>query len=78
MSGKNRKLVYGALVLGALGFGVTQAVASPRSAEASSVCTREQAAECRGTCAQLYGPFARFTCVNNGVYGMSCACSPPA
>jgi hypothetical protein len=65
MNAVNLKLVrgiFGALVVGALGFGATQALASPTQAEVDG-CTEEQAQKCDNLCKSSWGPRAVGDCL---------------
>lgn len=64
------------LMLGVLGFGAAQALASPAEAAARATCTRQQSDQCRAECWALYGRFAQSSCVDNGPFGVSCSCAP--
>lgn len=44
------RIVFGTLVVGALGFGASQAVAEPVPAAATERCTSEMHSDCRGNC----------------------------
>lgn len=77
MQATNHKLVrsaFGALVLGALGFGASQALASPASPAAAAYCTREEAAECSLACMEAAGPDYRGRCTKTSFGTISCQC----
>lgn len=78
MIGRTRVLgrgVFAAALLGALGFGATQALASPATAAARTTCSREQFDQCRAECWAQYGRFAQTTC-SSGPWGVTCSCGP--
>ena len=56
---KIRSGVLAALMLGALGFGATQALASPGEAEKAAACTQQG---CNARCEAQFGPFASGFC----------------
>ncbi|HEU0077961.1 MAG TPA: hypothetical protein VFQ76_09960 [Longimicrobiaceae bacterium] len=65
--------VFNALMLGALGLGATQALASP-AAPAAAYCTREEAAECNWACQEALGPSYRGRCTKTSIGTVSCQC----
>ena len=65
--------VFNALMLGALGFGATQALASP-AAPAAAYCTREEAGECNVACQEALGPSYRGKCTKTSIGTVSCQC----
>jgi hypothetical protein len=78
MKALNLKLVrgtLGALVVGALGFGAAQALASPVQA-AYYGCTEWDAQACTDSCVAAYGPYARGRCTNFGIYDCQCFFGP--
>ncbi len=65
--------VFGALVVGALGFGAAQAVASPATAPHSALsCTMSQRYECRTYCASQGTAFVSCS-VSGGEVNCECA-----
>lgn len=66
---------FGALVVGALGFGATQALASPATTEAAS-CTRQDQAVCLDYCFETYGPGYRARCYKEWTGHVDCECYP--
>ena len=78
MNAVNPKLVrgmFGALVVGALGFGATQALASPVPA-AFDGCSEKQEQACAESCVRSFGPMATSSCVafGDGKGGYLCEC----
>ncbi|MET0396395.1 MAG: hypothetical protein ABW277_06200 [Longimicrobiaceae bacterium] len=57
-------------VAGVLGFGVSQALASPAAADAALVCSTSV---CVNWCQKQYGPYANGQCAPSG---FGCVCSP--
>lgn len=78
MRRSNRKLLRGAfnaLMLGAIGFGASEALASPaEAAPAAGYCTREEAAECTFACQQALGSSYRGRCTKTSIGTVSCQC----
>jgi len=64
---KVRNGLLAASMLGALGFGATQALAAPAAAEEAAACTQQG---CNARCEAQFGPFASGFC-ENGV----CQCA---
>lgn len=64
---KIRNGVLAASMLGALGFGATQALASPAEAEKAAACTQQG---CNARCEAQFGPFAAGFCENG-----ECTCA---
>lgn len=65
--------VFGALVVGVLGFGAAQAVASPATAPQSALfCTMAQRQECRAYCAGQGMAFV--SCSSSGGGEVYCEC----
>lgn len=77
MRRSNRKLLRGAfnaLMLGVLGAGASQALASPAAAPAAGYCTREEAGECNVACQEALGPSYRGRCTKTSIGTVSCQC----
>jgi hypothetical protein len=66
--------VFGALMIGALGFGATQVMAAPAAAESGAYCTREDAAQCTLDCQAALGSGWRGRCTVNSLGQKSCQC----
>jgi hypothetical protein len=76
MKAVNLKLVRGifaTLVVGALGFGATQALASP-TRPAFDGCTEQQEQACVDSCKRSWGPLATGSCVPFGEEYYLCEC----
>ena len=65
--------IFGALVVGALGFGATQALASPAQ-PAFDGCTEQQEQACVDSCKRSWGPLATGSCVPFGEEYYLCEC----
>lgn len=65
---------FGALVVGALGFGATQAAATPGAARDATYCTREDVAECGAACQEALGPGWWGRCTTYSLGQKSCQC----
>lgn len=77
MIGRTRSLgrgVFAAALLGALGFGASQALASPGAAREAAYCTREEAAECNFACQEALGTGWRGRCTKTAYGQVSCQC----
>lgn len=76
MRSPGRKVIQGvfnALALGALGFGATQALASPAAAKAADYCTRQDQSVCWNYCYDNYGEEYRARCYKyNGFIDCEC------
>lgn len=66
--------VLGALVVGAMGFGATQALASPGSTAAAGTCNRDEAGECTANCRETHGTGWVGQCYKNSWGHVSCGC----
>lgn len=66
--------ILGGLVVAALGFGVTQALASPGAQRDAAYCTREDAAACSAECQEALGAGWRGRCTTNSLGQKSCEC----
>lgn len=64
--------ILGALVVGALGFGATQALASPAAA-AREMCTKDERMTCHNYCNSLYGSGWLGECTSTE-WGVDCQC----
>ncbi|HEX2190422.1 MAG TPA: hypothetical protein VHG51_16050 [Longimicrobiaceae bacterium] len=67
--------VFGAMVVGALAFGGTQALASPVQAAVYG-CTQWEEQMCNDSCVYAYGPLAKGRCTNFGMYHCQCSLGP--
>jgi hypothetical protein len=67
--------IFAAALLGALGFGATQAVASPTTpAAARAICSRDEGAACNGACVDEYGWGYRGRCSKDYFGFITCEC----
>jgi hypothetical protein len=66
--------VLGALVVGAMGFGATQALAAPGQAAAAGTCNRDEAGACNASCRETYGTGWVGQCYKNSWGHVSCGC----
>lgn len=73
-TGKVLRGAFNALMLGAIGFGATQVLASPAAASTAAYCTREEAGECNAACQEALGPGYRGRCTKTSYGTVSCQC----
>jgi hypothetical protein len=66
--------IFAAALLGALGFGTSQALASPVETAMVAGCSRYEAAECNGMCREAFGPDYAGVCNPDGAGGINCGC----
>lgn len=66
--------VFAAALLGALGFGATQALASPAAATAADYCTRQDQSVCWNYCYDTYGEESRARCFKDDFGFIVCEC----
>jgi hypothetical protein len=67
--------VFGALVVAGLGFGASEALATPAVAQAAAgVCLREEGAACNADCREAYGTNWRGRCTKDAWGFVNCEC----
>ena len=66
--------LFAAVLLGALGFGTTQALASPAAAKAAHYCTRQDQSVCLNYCYDTYGEGYRARCYKDYFGFIDCEC----
>lgn len=66
--------VLGALVVGALGFGASQALAAPAAAASADYCTRQDQSVCLDYCYDTYGEGYRARCTKDQFGFIECEC----
>lgn len=65
--------IFAAALLGALGFGASQVLASPVE-RAAGGCTRSEAGECNAGCRETYGTGYAGACSKDSWGNVSCDC----
>ena len=68
--------IFGTLMIGALGFGARQALATPMEPEGRVACRREEQAACNVECQALLGDGWRGECRVNVYDEKECNCYP--
>lgn len=66
--------VLSTLMLGALGFGVTQALPSPAAATVADYCTRQDQSVCWNYCYDTFGEDYRARCYKDSFGFIDCEC----
>lgn len=66
--------VFGALMVGALGFGASQAFAAPGAGAAAGSCLKEETWACNAYCRETFGMSYIGRCNKNTFGHVSCGC----